>query len=254
MSPPIPISVVMIARNAAQVIAPALESAREFDEVVVYENNSTDNTVDIAAAFANVKLVRGSFIGYGPTKNEAARHARHDWVFNLDCDERLTPALVAEIRALRLDEPQVVYEMRRENWVLGGRVRFGDWGRDSVVRLYHRQRAGFGDDAVHESVVVRGPVKWLQAGLQHLAVINADDDILPKINRYTGIQAALKGQRKAGLAIYLRARWSFWRSFLFRLGFLDGWRGLLTAWYVADNTFYKHMKAHIRADGDAGKS
>lgn len=238
----------MIARNAAQIIAPALESARDFAEVLVYENGSTDDTATVAAAQPNVRVVQGRFIGYGPTKNEAARHARHDWVFTLDCDERLTPELVAEIRALMLGDREVLYEVRRENWVLGRRVRFGDWGRDSVVRLYHRAYTGYSESPVHESVMERGRVVRLKGGLQHLAIVNADDDILPKINRYTGIQAAHKAARKSGWAIYLRARWSFWRSYLFRLGFLDGWRGLLTAWYVADNTFYKHLKAHIRAE------
>jgi glycosyltransferase involved in cell wall biosynthesis len=71
-----PISVVIIAKNAQETIVECLESLCRFDEVVLYLNNTTDKTVELASTFSNVKIIEGEFIGFGPTKNKAAQYAK----------------------------------------------------------------------------------------------------------------------------------------------------------------------------------
>ncbi len=87
------ISIVIITKNAVSTLPKTLESTKEFDEVVIYDNGSKDETLAIAGDFNNVSLYRGSFMGFGPTKNHAISLARHDWVFSLDSDETITPEL-----------------------------------------------------------------------------------------------------------------------------------------------------------------
>lgn len=241
----IPISIVMIAHNEAALIGDALASVADFDEVVVYENNSTDNTAEIVRQFPNTKLVHGPFLGYGPTRNAAASHAKHDWIFALDGDERFQPELVEELRQHPLADKTIVYSVRRVSWVFGRPVRYGIWGRDHVRRLYHRQHTAYNNNMVHEHIPEKGQVDIQLNGFLDHYFIQSPDDLLNRINRYTSIQAREKPKQGLGVLIYLRARWAFWKSYVLHLGFLDGWRGVLNAWYAADNTFYKHMKAHI---------
>ncbi|MGH8378060.1 MAG: glycosyltransferase, partial [Gammaproteobacteria bacterium] len=103
------ISVVLMVRDAAATLAATLESVRGFDEVLVYDNGSGDDTLAIAARYPNVKMHKGIFSGFGPTRNAAAALARHDWIFSLDADEVVEPALMASLSRLALDKPDQTY-------------------------------------------------------------------------------------------------------------------------------------------------
>ena len=92
-------SVVIMAKNAQETIALSLDSLKVFNEVVLYLNDSTDNTEEIAKKYANVKIIKGTFIGFGETKNKAAEYAQNEWILSLDSDEILTPELIKEIAA-----------------------------------------------------------------------------------------------------------------------------------------------------------
>lgn len=249
----IPISIVMIAHNEADNIGAALASAAAFDEIVVFENGSTDSTVEVAQRYPNVKLVQGAFIGYGPTRNAAASHAGNAWIFALDCDERFRPGLVEELRQHPLNDPTIVYSVRRKTWVFGRPMRFGIWGRDHVRRLYNRQHTGYNNNLVHEHIPEENQVDIQLKGFLDHHFIESADDLLSRMNRFTSMQAKNRPRSKAGFLIYLRARWAFWRAYVLHYGFLDGWRGVVDAWYAADNTFYKHMKAHILAQQEKDK-
>ena len=87
------ISIVIITKNSAPTLQKTLDSVLEYNEVVIYDNGSEDETLAIVANFNNVSLYRGSFMDFGPTKNHAVGLARHDWVFSLDSDETITPEL-----------------------------------------------------------------------------------------------------------------------------------------------------------------
>src|SRR3954471_5431738 len=97
-----PISVLIPAKNERANLAACLESCRFADEVVVVDSGSTDGTRDIAAQFG-ATVVDFKWNGDFPKKKNWALASvawRHEWVFILDADERITPELAAELTAL----------------------------------------------------------------------------------------------------------------------------------------------------------
>ena len=80
-------SVVIVCKNEELIIGKTLQDLQSFaPDIVVYDNGSTDKTVEIVKSFA-VNLIQGSWEGFGKTKNKANRFAKHDWILHLDADE-----------------------------------------------------------------------------------------------------------------------------------------------------------------------
>lgn len=235
----------MITRDAAGTLAATLDSLSGFPEVVVYDNGSTDDTLDIAGQFDNARIIQGPFEGFGPARNRAAEYAAHDWIFSIDADERPDANLLAALDAAALDDPERVYAVHRENWMMGRPVRVGGWGGDWPRRLYHRRHAGYSNAPVHESLdVADRRVKRLDGLLVHRA---AEDlgDFLDKVRRYSALRAPAKRPIHP-LLIVLKSAWAFLRSYVIQLGFIAGWRGLAIAWSNANGVFYKYLRAWAR--------
>lgn len=106
-----------MAKDAEETIAECLDSLVDFKEVVLYLNNSTDNTKDIAQKYANTKIVHGEFIGFGPTKNAAASHASNNWILSLDSDEILNEKLIKEILSQDLNDSNNLFVLDRKSVV-----------------------------------------------------------------------------------------------------------------------------------------
>ncbi|MDH3512909.1 MAG: glycosyltransferase family 2 protein [Gammaproteobacteria bacterium] len=245
MAESFPISAVMICRNAEQTIAATLESLGRFSEVIVYDNGSTDRTVELARGFPNVSVHEGEFFGFGPTKNHAATLASNDWVFSIDSDERISKELLESIVAADLSSDKMAYSVHRANYLCGKLVRFSGWGNDWLIRLYNRNATGLTDAAVHEIVKppVGGNVRKINGDLFHDAVRQLGD-FLVKIDRYSEIQREHSVRTLLPVLICLRSAWAFIRTYLLRLGFLDGWRGLIIAICDANGVFFKYMKPY----------
>jgi len=236
---------VLITRDAAATIDRALESLKSFPEVIVYDNGSVDDTIERCRRFANVKVVTGDFFGYGKTKNHAVSLARGDWVFSLDADEYLSDALLVELEALELDDTSVAYAVERHNLFLGKDVRRAGLGNNWLVRMFNRQRCRFSDVLVHEKVVVPPDCRTvrLQSALWHRACTDLNQ-ILEKISRYSELNRRDGARTRGLLNIWVRTAWSFFKSYVLRGGFLEGWRGLVIAHGDAMGTFFKHMKRY----------
>ncbi|HET7923190.1 MAG TPA: glycosyltransferase family 2 protein [Gammaproteobacteria bacterium] len=236
------ISAVLIVRDAATSLAATLDSLREFGEVVLYDNGSTDDTQKIAAAYPNVSIHNGPFLGFGPSRNRAAELARNDWIFSIDADEVLSESLAASLAGIAQDKPEQVYTVERQNYLLGRRVRFSGWGSQWLVRLYHRGTHAFTDSAVHEKVRLGAGERPLQlvGVLRHTAMRDAGD-FLVKMHRYTLLKAGESTRTYHPAIIVLKTVWAFLRSYILRLGVLDGWRGLLISVSEANGVFYKYM-------------
>ena len=131
----------IITRNEAAHVADAIDSVAWADEIVVVDSESTDDTAAIAARHHRRVFVR-AWPGYVAQKNYAASIATHDWILSLDADERVTPALAAEIKALLATIPShAAYRMPRVTWHLGRWIRTTDWYPDYQLRLYDRRPA-----------------------------------------------------------------------------------------------------------------
>lgn len=243
------LSAVIITRNAAATLARTLDALEAVGEVVVYDNGSTDETLDIARRYANVSLHQGEFLGFGSTKRHAVLLARYDWILSLDADEAPTLQLLESL-ADWLPEADVeqVVEVYRENQLLGKPVYHSGWGNDWLIRVFHRRLHNFNDAVVHESVLVNRTTQTvrLEGCLEHLAITELGQ-FLDKINRYSTLRAQSGKLRVYPVAFILfKAMFAFWRAYLLQRGFLDGWRGLIIAVANANGVFWKYMKRRVR--------
>ena len=239
------ISVIVPTKNEEKNITDCLSSVSWADEVIVVDARSTDRTVEIAGRFTKNIFVR-DWTGYAEVKQFALQKATHDWVFWLDADERVTPALAEELIAI-VQSPRSsyrAYEVARRAYFLGMWIRHSGWYPGYVIRLFQRRMATFTSASVHEKVIVQGPVGRLTSDLLHYT----DDTIfhyLTKMNRYTSLAAedSARGNRPFRLsALLVRPPYQFFRMYILRLGFLDGMHGLILALLSAGHVFTKYAK------------
>src|SRR5580692_7479828 len=144
------LSVVIITKNEAANIACCIRSAQRVSkEIIVVDSGSEDDTISLARQFG-AKVVSVPWTGFGNSRNAGAAAAGNDWILALDADERITDELCASLSSLDLRNPRMVYGFRRQAFVVDKKIRFGDWGRDKVFRLYHRQVTSWNLFPVHE--------------------------------------------------------------------------------------------------------
>ena len=236
-----PVTATVITFNEAANLEAALASLSWADEIIVVDSESTDTTAAIARKFTDKVIVR-PWPGYIAQKNFAAEQARHDWIFSLDADERVTPELAAEIKQV-LSSPSstVGYRVPRVTFHLGRWMRSTDWYPDYQLRLYDRRRAKWTGKYVHESVKAEGPVEYLRSELQHYAYRDAADH-LQTMDRYTTLAAKQmfeEGRRAGLLQVMVHPPAAFFRNYVLRGGFRDGKAGLIVS---AMNARYVRMK------------
>ncbi len=237
------ISAVIIVKDAAGTLAQTLDSLAYFAEVIVYDNGSTDGSQALCGEFENVKLHEGAFLGFGPSKNHAVSLAANDWVLSIDSDETVSAALRDSIDKADLSDPKLAYEVDRHNYFMGRRVRHSGWSNDWLLRLYNRSAQAFNEAMVHEIVILSDGSKTmrLDGPLRHKAV-NDLGQFLVKINRYSEIRRNTAKRTLPVAVILFKTVWAFFRTYVIRLGFLDGWRGLVIAISNANGVFFKYMK------------
>jgi glycosyltransferase involved in cell wall biosynthesis len=246
------LSAIIIAKNEARNIAACLDTLAFCDERVVVDGDSQDGTADIARA-KGARVATAAWRGFGAQKNFALSLASGDWVLSIDADERVTPALAHAIADAIADAGgrQAVdgYDMPRRSSFLGREMRHSGWSPDYVLRLFRRGRGRFTDDLVHERVVCDGKVGRLAEPLLHYPVI-ALEDAVGRMDRYStaGAEMLLGAGRQVSFASGItHGLWSFLRSYVWRLGFLDGREGFLLAIANAEGTYYRYMKAWLKA-------
>jgi glycosyltransferase involved in cell wall biosynthesis len=232
------VTATIITLNESANIAAVLESVRWADEIVVVDAESTDDTVAIARRYTDRVIVR-TWPGYVDQKNYAASQATHDWILSVDADERVTPELAAEVRALlAANAAYAGYRVPRLSHYLGHWIRSTDWYPDYQLRLYDRRRGWWTGRYVHESVRTDGAVGYVRADLQHYSYRDVSHH-LQKIDRYSTLAARQMhedGRRAGALQFLLHPPAAFLRNYVLRGGIRDGTIGLivslLNAYYV----------------------
>ena len=239
------LSVVVITKNEARVIARCLESVAWADEIIVLDSASTDGTPDIARKLQAKVTTRNDWAGFGAQKNRALDLARGDWVLSLDADEWVTPELRAQMEhAIANPGNNVAFKMPRLSSYCGRFMRHSGWWPDHVTRLFRRDAARFSSDLVHERLIVDGTVGPLQAPLRHEAIVDLDD-ALGKMNAYSTAGAMMqfeRGKKSSLSAAIVHGIWTFLRTYVLRAGFLDGREGFMLAVSNAEGAYYRYLK------------
>ena len=239
----VPVSAVLITRNAAATLDACLESLAFADEIVVVDSGSTDATVEIAGR-RGARVVQKEWLGFGRQKQYAVEQAKHDWVLCLDADERVSPQLAASIAQALATPVSPVYRMPRRNRFLGRWLSHGEGYPDWSPRLFNRLNARWSDDLVHEKVLYAVTPGTLDGDLMH----DSSDDLatyLDRQNRYTTLaarQAYELGRSANVLHLLFSPVVRFFKFYVLRLGFLDGVPGLLHISIGCMNSYMKYAK------------
>jgi glycosyltransferase involved in cell wall biosynthesis len=250
------ISVVVITFNEEKNIERCLRSVEGIaDEVVVVDSFSTDKTVAMCETMG-ARVVRHAFEGYTQQKNWAIAQARFSHVLSLDADEALSPGLAQSIRTVKDAWQCDGYEFNRLTNYCGTWIRHTDWYPDRKLRLWDRRKGSWQGDNPHDFFQLNpgGSTGFLKGDLYHYSYVTIRQHI-EQLNHFTDITAreAFKKGRKAGYAdLLLRPVWKFFKSYIFRLGFLDGYHGFVVCLVSAFATFVKYAKLRqLARDGKA---
>lgn len=237
------LTVIIAAKNEARNISDCVQSASFANEVLVLDSGSTDGTPKLAEA-AGATVVATDWPGYGPQQSRGIGLATSDWVLSLDADERISPALRAEIIAAMESDRADGYRVPRLSSLCGEFIHHGGWRPDYTLRLVKRSKAGFTHHFLHANMTVAGTKADLKESLIHYSYRDLDD-VLEKLNRYASGNAKdldNKGVKATFGKAIRHGLWAFFRTYFVRAGFLDGRYGFILAVYNAESTYYKYLK------------
>jgi len=239
-----PLSVVIIARNEAERIEACLQSVSWADEIVVVDSGSNDATREVARRYTD-KVFDIPWRGFGLQKQAAVDLATSDWILNVDCDERVTPELAEEIRGiLASDSAGGAYSVPRRTFLGSREIRRCGWYPDRTIRLFDRRSARFSDNLVHERVVTDGPVADCRGHLLHYS-FSGIGPLLAKLDYYSDLSARQmfeQGRKCTLFDLTVRPLFAFFKTYVLRLGVLDGIEGLEISLTTALLTFVKYVK------------
>jgi glycosyltransferase involved in cell wall biosynthesis len=219
------------------------------------DSHSTDDTRARAAALG-ARVIERDWPGYRSQKQFAVDAARYDWVLCVDADERVTAQLRTEIEALRAAgfAGAAGWSVPRVTDYFGRFLRHGNAYPDRLVRLFDRRCGGWSGDEIHENTRISGRIGRLQGHLEHYSYRSLSDH-LNRMQRYADLmaQALFARGRRCGLTpVLLNPQWRFIRGYFLRLGFLDGWRGLVFALIEANYVRRKYLGLFMRSRGLPG--
>lgn len=237
------LSVIIITKNEANNIEDCLKSVMFADEIVVLDSGSQDDTVKIAKRYTD-KVFVTDWPGYGIQKQRALALATQDWVLTLDADERVTPALQHEILYNLSKTAFDAFEIPFLSEYCGKIIRFGDWGNDSQVALFKRDKGRFVSLLIHERIEIEGKIGKLKQPIHHLAFRDLNM-VLHKMNDYSSMSAKqkqLNGLQGSFSKAIVHSMWNFFRGYVLRCGFLDGKEGFMLAVSNAEGTYYRYLK------------
>ena len=240
------LSVYIIAYNEAEKIEAAVRSVKWADEVIVVDSHSQDNTASIAASLG-ATVVQVEFTGFGKLRNDAIAACSHDWIFSLDADERCRPEAADEIRSILTDTDAAdAYYVPRQNWFMGRWIKHCGWYPDyRQPQLFRKGALSFdAGDEVHEAFTVHGQVGYMHSAIWQFPFRNLEQ-VLDKANRYStlGVDRLERNGKPSSMMIAsLRGLWSFFRIYILKLGFLDGWAGFVIAFSNLEGVFYRYAK------------
>ncbi|WP_305804288.1 glycosyltransferase family 2 protein [Stenotrophomonas sp. YIM B06876] len=249
------ISACIIAFNEAARIGDCLASLAFCDEIVVVDSFSSDATVAIAEA-AGARVLQRPFEGFRSQKAFCVEQARHDWVLCLDADERVSPALRDAILAAQASGFAGVhgYRFARLSEYFGKFLRHGNAYPDRVLRLFDRRHGGWrGSREIHEAASIDGRPGLLHGDLIHYPYRSLEQQ-LAKTQRYARMMAEhdfARGKRATLGKLVLAPAWRFWRGYVLRGGFRDGWHGLVYAYVRANYVRQKTIMLWMLQNGQA---
>ena len=240
------VSVTVRTFNEESNIRECLESVAWADEIIVVDSESRDATVEIAREYTDRVIVR-PWAGHIATSQFATDQAKNLWVFSIDADERVSPALRDEILSLDLEHtPHDAFDMPRLHFFMQRWIKHSGWYPDRNIRLFRKDRCNWGGYAPHDKIQVPGSLARLKNDLYHYIYRDLAHFASTK-NSYstlTAIDHNRTGRRATLVHFTLRPLYAFFHRYLVRLGFLDGLAGFVISVMEAHCVFMKYVKLY----------
>jgi glycosyltransferase involved in cell wall biosynthesis len=244
------VSVSIIVLNDAENLKAAAASVAWADELVVIDTGSTDDTLAVAQSLG-ARIVNTQFNSFSEVRNLAADSCSHEWIFSLDPDERCTPQVRDEILAIvNLPDAGLAYLVPRRNFILGRWMKAKTWYpnfRDpQLFRKGAFQREGIVDETI---TLADDKIGRLRHAIWHMPYGDLGE-IIFKMNRYSSMRERQMAQKPVSMATALgHGLATFFRLYVMKQGFRDGWPGFIIAFSNFETTFYKYAKRGERIRG-----
>ncbi len=240
----LPISVVIITKNQAIKLRTTIEAIKPLtNDIVVIDALSQDDTVAVARA-CGARVFERAWTGYSDQKNFGNRQAKNDWILSIDDDEVVSKELTENIKKVFFSMSNFdAFDLPFRTVFCGKLIRFGGWNPESHIRLFDKRTINWNTDAVHEGLTIQPNhrVEKLSGYVYHHTV-DTLEQFYAKTDRYSTLfaeRSLQQGRKTSFLKIYLSPIFRFLREYIFRLGFLDGYYGLIIA---KDNARYTYLK------------
>ncbi|MGP1359871.1 glycosyltransferase family 2 protein [Campylobacter sp.] len=233
------LSVIILTCNSEKYLKEVLESAKFADEVIVVDSGSKDSTRQICDGFSNVKFHEQDWLGFGAQKQKGVDLAKNEWVFVLDSDEVITSELRNEILDTLKKPKFIAYNVARLNFFFGKAIKNMGLYPDYTVRLFNKNFAKFDGRAVHEKVILNDSTQKLGTLKNHFLhyAYESIEQFITKQNHYSSI-----GAKKNLLKALTSPTWTFFKLYLLKGGFKEGFTGYIIARLYAQYTFWKYIK------------
>jgi len=239
-----PLSVVIVAKNEASRIKGCLDSVKGWaDEIILVDDESTDNTREIASTYTDNVFVRRMEIE-GRHRNWAYAKASQAWVLSLDADERLTPELRQEItETLSKNPDSAALTIPRKNFLGDYWLRWAGQYPSAQLKLFRKDKFKWEEVEVHPRAFLDGKCGHLKCPLLHYTYRNFED-FLKKLNKQTTLEAkkwfavSKTDPKKANYKMnFFHALWRtadrFIRAYFVKKGFKDGFRGFMVSFFAS---------------------
>lgn len=240
------LSIAINVKNGAKYLELCLNALHKFDDVVLLDNYSTDNTLEIAKSYTNVRVFQAEFSGMGNLRNIASGFCKHDWVFFVDSDEVVNQELVTRLLNLEFKNGNV-YSILRHNYYAGKLVDSSAWENDWINRIYNRLETKYIEYSVHESINVSGmSVVKIENGTIYHFPYEKISELLDKTQFYSTLYAKQNlGKKRANLCmIPFRAIVMFIKCYILKGGVRDGYEGYVVSTFNAIGVLVKYFKLY----------
>lgn len=241
------ISVIIIGKNAQDLIKDCILSVKWADEIIYLDGRSTDKTLKIVKRF-KVKVIfqKGKNLDFAAWHNQGIKESKGEWIFYLDTDERVTPELKKEIlEKIRNSEEFSAYAIPRQNILLGQPVRFGGWWPDYQIRLFRRGKLKKWEGKLHEHPVFEGKLGYLKNPMLHITHRDLSS-MVEKTNQWSEVEADLlykSGHPPMTWWRFLRIMLTeFWERGVKKQGWRDGVVGWIEIIYQMFSRFITYAK------------
>jgi glycosyltransferase involved in cell wall biosynthesis len=229
----VPVSIVIITKNEADIIASCIEKARQItDDIVIIDNDSTDETLEIAGNYG-CRIYKMPWAGYGANKNKGIEAAKYNWILSIDADEVPDDELISSIHKLKFNDAGTVYDIKFRSYFGKKPIRFGSWGRDHHIRMFNREAVKWSETLVHETLLLPNnvQVKKIKGRLHHYSVkdINEYDSKGSYYAKLSAKKYFKAGKKTNAIKLYISPLFGFIKNYIVYLGFLDGREG----WHIA---------------------